>query len=131
MRLTIENPENLNLAGFCNYLIKWVKENLTYNKEELVDRDSYLQKIIPNYNWYQLINQAKNNFIFYKQKSTYIIELSNEIYIYRTKFKLKDLIALLEYGNNEMPKYPIFTKLFDTIAEDLQTIFEGYGEEEN
>ena len=71
---------------------------------------------------------ALNNLIFIKQPvdNSYIIEISPNEYIPNFNAKFIDIANLVNYGTISIQAYPIFDKVFDSVAKKLHQIYKDY-----
>ena len=137
MNLIIDQELDLDLSDFCDFIIKYIQENLPRNLDErkLLRYDDYINnniKIDFAYNERrilsskELIISSTYNLIKRKFSKYYMIEIDPNIYIKDTNIKLVDIIKLINYGSLTLQPYPIYSNIMEEIAEDLDTLYEQF-----
>lgn len=129
MRLQLQDEKSILSKAFIEWLIIEIQSelNLRVKKSKLKNWDNYLN------NYFQLKNFTKNTY-----STEYIIQLGikNIIYKYDAKLieiyinehiyipgldrvKLNSICKLVNYGNQELAGYPIFSEVFNYIADNI------------
>lgn len=138
MQLLIINSDEGNLHLFCKFLINKIKQRIInlmdpakyVIRDKILNEDENIIEFIGtkrNINCLVIMRQALNN-LRYKSTATneYIIDIDPNIYLYRTKTRLIEIIKLLEYGRSDLKPYPIFRRVFNDMAEELQDLYEEF-----
>lgn len=137
MNLIIDQELDLDLSDFCDFIIKYIQENLSRSLDErkLLRYDDYINnniKIDFAYNKRrilsskELIISSTYNLIKRKFSKYYMIEIDPNIYIKDTNIKLVDIIKLINYGSLTLQPYPIYSNIMEEIAGDLDTLYEQF-----
>lgn len=134
MKLTLLNKSNLELDGFCDWLIGLMQEVLRDQVDpiKMLARDELLNKAI-NFTVKQkissevLIKLAINNLTWKRSIGTsYEIGINDKITVYGTRNTLYEVAKYLEYGSREMPPLYLFRGVFDAAANNLSRYYEDY-----
>lgn len=96
-----------NWDNYFNFRYNWWGEN---NKENVLS----------------ILVQGINSLNIYNIRENYIITINPNKNIPGTTAKLYDLCALINYGNLEMPPYPIFEKSFKQASAMTSLLFKNY-----
>ena len=105
---------------------------LNLNPDLLKNWDKYLNF---KYNWYgednknnilDILMQGINNLKIYSLDEEYIISINPNQVVSGTTAKLYDLCSLINYGNLEMPPYPIFKKSFEQASAVIDILLKDY-----
>lgn len=104
---------------------------LNLNPDLLKNWDIYLSS---NYKWERDANnnvlniliQGINNLKVYNLDEEYIISINPNQVVPGTTAKLYDLCSLINYGNLEMPPYPIFKKSFEQASAVIDILLRDY-----
>lgn len=137
MNLIIDQELDLDLSEFCDFVIKYIQENLPKSLDErkLLRYDDYINNNIKIDFAYdkkrilsskELLISSTYNLIKRKFSKYYMIEIDPNIYIKDTNIKLVDIIKLINYGSLTLQPYPIYSNIMEEIAEDLDTLYEQF-----
>lgn len=132
MRLVIEENDLIDIK-FIKWLIKRIKKLiiLKCNSRKL----SSIQNYVDNNNPFNtrnkisingIILQASQNIIFYKHKSYFYIMVNPIIRAQGMDLKLEDVCKFINYGNFEMPGYPLFTNIYFDIKDNIKEYLKQY-----
>lgn len=132
MRLVIEENDLINIK-FIKWLVKRIKKLiiLKCNSRKL----SSIQNYVDNNNPFntpnkisinRIILQASQNIIFYKHKSYFYIMINPIIRAQGMDLKLEDVCKFINYGNFEMPGYPLFTNIYFDIKDNIKEYLKQY-----
>lgn len=143
MNLVIDNPDNLDLFNFCNWLIPKIRGHIlnSINKKLLIKWDKFLNSSnILQFNkgfnrplstkdliiaslYYLRVSKNANN--------SYIIEIDPNRNIPNSSAKFINIIKLIDKGNLSISPYNIITKTMNYFANNLQDYYQSYLEEAN
>ena len=79
-----------------------------------------------NINIFSILHLGLETLQFQEQGDQYIIQLNPNIFIQGLTAKLYDICALVNYGNLDMPPYPIIDKVFDTLCDNVTELYQEY-----
>lgn len=130
MKLKLVNDQRYT-EPFIRYLTKAVKAEIIANKNvrklipfgEMLDRLDI--KATPNIVIEKALKEIKYRKIESADEVGYEIYL-NEDAMFDAKYKIIDLIKLLENGNMELNGYPLFTDAFKKIKEEINDQYKLY-----
>lgn len=137
MNLHISNEDELDLNGFCNWLIEQMQIYMQSNIDErqLARFDAFIFnnqiiRTIDNSNRYisckSILIGSTYNLIFEKTSNEYIISINPNINIPNTYNKFIDIVSLIDSGNLSLPSYSIYSDMMEFFAKDLQLYYEEY-----
>lgn len=143
MRLFINNPSNEPLDKFIyEYVIPEINLVFSYklNNARCLNWTKYFQTI--NLGWityknnkrvipsaYEVLIAGIKNLRVLNCINHYIIEINPNEIAPKTRAKLIDICNLINYGNLEMPAYPIFEDTFNEVLINLPNLYEKYLED--
>ena len=136
MNLIIDDIKSKNFDSFVEWLIEQIQQHFigSINPQRLIVFDNYFK----NFDWgfidkkthfistKQLLISAIYNLRYRKTMNSYTIEINPNAVIPSTSAKFIDIAKLVNYGNVELPAYPIFTDTFDYIADNFGFFFDEY-----
>lgn len=137
MNLHISNKDELNLNGFCNWLIEQMQIYMQSNIDErqLARFDAFIFnnqiiRTIDNSNRYisckSILIGSTYNLIYEKTSNEYIISINPNINIPNTYNKFIDIVSLIDSGNLSLSSYSIYSDMMEFFAKDLQLYYEEY-----
>lgn len=137
MNLHISNEDELDLNGFCNWLIEQMQIYMQSNIDErqLARFDAFIFnnqiiRTIDNSNRYisckSILIGSTYNLIFEKTSNEYIISINPNINIPNTYNKFIDIVSLIDSGNLSLSSYSIYSDMMEFFAKDLQLYYEEY-----
>lgn len=128
--LEIQNVDNLDLDKFCEYLIGMMREYLLteidkmqtkrfddYIKEKGIIKSIYRNGKTPMVK--DILVASTSHLIVNKVNSNYIIKLNPNAKIPNTSAKFIEIIKLVDEGNLEVKRYPIYSDMTDFFAKNL------------
>ena len=143
MRLFINNPSDEPLDKFIyEYVIPEINLVFSYklNNARCLNWTNYFQtidlgwityknnkKVIPSA--YEVLIAGIKNLRVLDCTDHYIIEINPNEIAPKTRAKLIDICNLINYGNLEMPAYPIFEDTFNEVLINLPNLYEKYLED--
>ena len=143
MRLFINNPSDEPLDKFIyEYVIPEINLVFSYklNNARCLNWTKYFQtidlgwityknnkKVIPSA--YEVLIAGIKNLRVLDCTDHYIIEINPNEIAPKTRAKLSDICNLINYGNLEMPAYPIFEDTFNEVLINLPNLYEKYLED--
>lgn len=143
MRLFINNPSDEPLDKFIyEYVIPEINLVFSYklNHARCLNWTKYFQtidlgwityknnkKVIPSA--YEVLIAGIKNLRVLDCANHYIIEINPNEIAPKTRAKLIDICNLINYGNLEMPAYPIFEDTFNEVLINLPNLYEKYLED--
>lgn len=143
MRLFINNPSHENLDKFIyEYIFPEIQLIFTYNLNisRCTNWTKYFHKIdlgwityknhktiIPSA--YEILLAGLKNLRVLNCHNHYIIEINPNEIAPKTRAKLIDICNLINYGNLEMPGYPIFENTFNEVLIHLPDLYKQYLED--
>lgn len=136
MNLKILDIQSKNFDSFIEWLIKQIQQYFigSINPDKLIIFDIYFK----DFNWgfkdkrthfistNQLLISTIYNLRYTKSMDNYTIDINPNVIIPNTSAKFIDIAKLINYGNLEVPAYPIFTDTFDYIADNFEFFFNEY-----
>ena len=137
MHLVIDNPENLDLDGFCKWLIPQIQRYLeaSIDDNHLIRWDYYLNMGSTFLKTYRFDRQVSSreiliagsyNLVVKKQPTQYTIELNLNTIIPNSSAKFINVITLINNGNLSMQGYNIYTQVMNYIADNIDYYFKAY-----
>lgn len=131
MKLIIENLTHKNLKPFIlNYVIPMASQILysIMDKKQIKKIDNYISKFYNiNIGAAKIIDLGIKNLIIQNMGNTYQLQIDPNIVIPKTSAKLYDICALINYGNVEIPPYPIFDNTMNKLAQFIPSLYDEYG----
>lgn len=110
------------------FLIEHINDEQLYIFNKLFLESEISQEILAyplnNFDIRNFIYIALNNLIYRKIKGNYIIEINPNKYI--NNLNVAYICKLLNYGNNEIRGYPIFTNCFEYILRNINSFYNIY-----
>ena len=136
MQLRIEYKEDSLPKEFAYWLIKKIQTLIVANidtkqvskfdkylNENSIFETTYLKEISTR----NIIEQASNNMEVSESENQYTIQINqNMMVIGLDRVKLTTAFKLINYGNSDIKGYPIFTDIFNMIADNINTYVEIY-----
>ena len=125
MRLFIKGKDDIDLLPFLqtyisNMMRSYVKShidvNVLFNYKEYVGVQNLLNTLFR-------VNYIRCR----KVRYDYIIDINPNIFVSGSFAKLDDICRLINYGNSELPAYPIFTNMFNYVKENFYVLYKYYG----
>lgn len=137
MNLEIKNIENLDLDEFCEYLIERMQEYIvtSIDERQLERFDEYLNntdtiRFTGGRKGYisakEILINSTYNLITKKVDNEYNIEIDKNKYIYNTNAKFIDIVKLINYGNLSLAPYPIYDRMMNEFAENIQELWDDF-----
>lgn len=136
MVLKIENKGKYDLFPFSIYLSKQFAQiqNQLIDNEKLVLFDKFLHGYLSDIDdinssqtnaisAQELIKIAQNNVISTRSSGLITLSINDKITIPNTHIKIEPLCRLLNYGNFDLPPYPIFDLTFDYISNHINELY--------
>ena len=140
MNLIIDQDGSENLNAFCEIIIKHIQETLPNMLDEsrLAPFDEYINtdlkikfrttaRILSSR---ELLIASTYNLRYRKHSNSYIIKINPNVYVYDTSIKIIDIIKLINYGNLILAPYPIYDKIMDNNADNLNQLYRDYKDSE-
>lgn len=141
MFLEIINEENLNLSGFCEYLIPLIQEyaedESNWDSAQIEKWDSELRTselswavdatdtpIIPSVKF--IINQYFDNLTYTTTSGNYLITSNKNLLLNYTDITIDSLASRINDGILDEKGYPYFDEVFQYFADNLQKYFDDY-----
>lgn len=141
MFLEIENEDNLNLNGFCEYLIPLIQEyaedegNWDLAQIEKWDNEFKVSElswavdatntpIIPSVKF--IINQYFDNLTYTTTSGNYLITSNKNLLLNYTDITIDSLASRINDGILDEKGYPYFDEVFQYFADNLQEYFDDY-----
>lgn len=141
MNLVIENPDNIDLNGFCKSLIVKMQEYMhmnmnpfkLYKWDEFLNSGNFVRRYFSKaaVSTAEILLASTYNLIVRQQRNLYIIEIDPSINIPNTSAKFINIVNLITYGNLSCPAYNIYNEMMRYFADNLQYYYELYLEEVN
>lgn len=126
MRIVIEK-DNIIDEAFIKWLIRFIKSDIIrkLNNRHLNRLNNYINtnntfEYDKSINVKKVIIQSLNTLGYKKSGNHYIITFNEIIPFYSTKFKLKDILNFITYGNFEIKGCSIISEVFDSIQNNLE-----------
>lgn len=129
MLLQLSNPESQDLTDLCGEIITKLsiraRETTWYTPGLTQLWDTYLSElyksanVVPNVA--QVFESYFDNLIYEQQGTDYIIRVDPNARLNGVHATIQELANIINYGTLDMPSYPIFDKLFDAEAQELNT----------
>lgn len=134
MFLLIKNPNNIDLSSFCEYLctkfIRYSKSDSWYTPELTALWDNYFTELYKEKEsrpTVRLVFQAYFSNLSCKTVADGVVIVSNKNYkLPGINELVVDLAKIINYGTLEMPKYPLFDKLFDFVADNIDNEYSAW-----
>lgn len=128
MELRIINEENLELSGFCEWLLPKIKdyivENINIRKLQKFNGVKWGDYKINNlYPW---VIETLNFLEIKKRQQDYIIQINSTAKV--GDISVINLAKFINYGNLEISGYPIYDEAFNFFANNLQYYYSMYQE---
>lgn len=99
---------------------------LSINHAKLVQIDKYFSEVLLlDYSARDIINFSLKHIIIVIYEDKYELKIDNNIY-YKDNVKLIDLVKLINFGNLELRPYPIYTKEFNKITDNIDNLYLMY-----
>ena len=141
MFLEIINEENLNLNGFCEYLIPLIQEyaedETNWDSTQIEKWDSELRTselswavdatntpVIPSVKF--IINQYFDNLTYTTTSGNYLITSNKNLLLNYTDITINSLASRINDGILDEKGYPYFDEVFQYFANNLQEYFDDY-----
>ena len=136
MELIIDNPDGMDLHGFCEWLREFMFEYIADNLDEgkLIVFDDYVNTKM-NLVWQgpkrhisvkDLMLSVPANLICLHQLNYSKFMIDSNIIIPNTAAKFINIINLINYGNMDLPSYNFIDEMFNKIAENLNAFYDIY-----
>ena len=140
MQLIINNPDNLNLDAFCDWLKLRISNDISrdsfpinearaqtweeYLREADVGwrRDAQNQPIIPTFK--SIIYNFFDNLVVEKINQSYVIKANEILNVPGTSITWYMLARLINYGTLATPRYQYFDDVLNFYAEHLEELYE-------
>lgn len=141
MFLQILNPDNIDLQGFCNWLIPKIKEYANdqnnWDKalvEEWVKyfnlydfgwgRDIANQPIVPSFAF--IVDSYFSNQVICKTNGSYFIMGNKNTLLNYTDISIDSLAAMINDGTVDKKSYPFFEQVYEYFASRLSDYYQSY-----
>ena len=127
MRLVINNPENLDLNFFCDYLIDYLRGvhfNISDLDAKLIEQwNEYLKILFPDVQVTveHLIQLFFDNQIYYKEKNNYVITVDRAIKI--EDVPIERIAQTIQDGALGIPGFDIFEQSYEAIGAQIATLY--------
>lgn len=131
MKLIINYEAKYEMYPFISYLVRCFKDRL----DDLLDEnrlriyDQYLHEYIfftpehKNITFKSILYSLSNKMKIRKTHTGYEIFIDPNAYVDGTNIKIEPLCRLLNYGNQELPPYPIIETIFTELANNINTYY--------
>lgn len=138
MYLEIDNPDNLELEAFTN----WLRDQIIDYVEDTSTRETSLGNLWSEYfenndlGWARdesntpvapstdfILNSYFDNLIINKNGYNYIITVDPNIKVKGTNLTIDALSALINYGTLLVPPYPYIDDIFELFSDRLQEYY--------
>ena len=141
MELFIENPNNANIADFMNWLCEEIEEfvaekNLRIPKLEVIwdealeesgldwPKDELGNPVAPTTSF--IINEYFTHLMVEEVNEGFRITVMPELYLRGSNLTIEFLAAYINNGNISTPAYRYFDDVFDTFADNLESMYLEY-----
>lgn len=143
MYLEIENPEEMDIAPFA----EWLCERLRESAADPATHDPSLETLWSNYfedndlGWPRddsddpiapsagfIIDMYFNNLILQRRGQNIIITVDPTATLRGTSITIDSLAALMNYGTLLTTSYPYFDSIFEAYADNLQEYYDQWAE---
>ena len=137
MKLLVSSSEHSD-----DKFIQWLIGILRIRLSTLIDfrrlkrlENYYNEEIAPEQEGSSEINLSQicvyilNNFVYFKTKQYYYITINNKKFLPGTHLSLYDIAMYINYGNQDVPGYPIFTDVFNDIMSNIEDYYRWYARE--
>lgn len=134
MQLTIMNKDLLELDGFCEWLVEFLKDVFRQSLDplKLKARDEKvnlaINKILPQTLTAEVaIKLAINNIEWKKQsKGKYQIFINQKAMIYGTSNTIYEVAKYIEFGGKGLMPLNFFRPLFSAVGKDINDYYSTY-----
>ena len=136
MELVLKDTTNKLKFGFLEWFCGKIKDDIIHNLDlkKLQKWDKYLNSVAQLRSIYkkkistkEIIWIAVNNLIFKSFPSIKVIEINPTILVPNLdNIKLVSICKLINYGNQEIAGYNIFSSSFDSVKDNLQKYIDQY-----
>lgn len=131
MKLIIQNPTQLDLTDFCEYLIDYFQNisvgQLNLNAKLISNWNRYLQVIFPEIegiNLPYIIGLFLDNQTYNSNQNSFFLEVNKNIKI--EGIPLERLVQTIEAGALDIKRYPIFTNIYKRVADILPILYKNW-----
>lgn len=141
MHLLIENPDNLDIKDFVEWIMKEISSQALSNRyrklevEKLWDeyfnsvdfgwrRDEFGKQIVPTVNF--IINQFFTNLRIYVVGNNFDITVDPEVKIMGTDISVENLATVMNYGTLDMQPYGYFELMFELFGKSIQDLYDEW-----
>lgn len=126
MRLILQNPFDLDLDSFCDYVIERLQQevvNVDFNQQLINLWDEYLKVVFPDLkvNTLKIIEIYFDNQIFRQEKENYIITVNPNTKI--SNIPLEQVAQTIAQGTLDIKGYDIFSDIYNKIASNIDMIY--------
>lgn len=127
MSLIIENPNNLDLDGFCNYLISILylesKNTSEFNAKLIGQWNEYLQIVFPDLNLTiaSIIESYFKNQIYKEENQNYIVCVDKNTKI--DNISIEKIAQTIEVGALDIKGYNIFQQIYQRVADKIPQLY--------
>ena len=146
MFLRIDNPEGLELQGFCEWLITQIQDRAndsTLWNQGLVDswsnyfhqfdfgwpRDVANQPLVPSFAL--IVDSYFSSLKVYKTGGSYYILADENRLLNSTEITIDSLASMINNGTVDMKGYPFFDEIFDFFAENVGDYYSLYVDQQS
>lgn len=131
MKLIINYEAKYDMYPFMSYLIRCFKDRLDdlLDENKLKIYDLYLHENIlftpehKNITYKSILYSLSNKMKIRKTQNGYEIFIDPNAYVDGTNIKIEPLCKLLNYGNQELPPYPIIEIIFNDLADRINEYY--------
>lgn len=141
MELIIKNKdpiENNEIKSFCYWLIKEIPTIALslLNNKKLIKLNEFINKYnVIHWRFKERYLSVKdiilgsfNNLIVVQNNNNFIIKLNSNAYIPNTSNSYISIAKLINYGNINIPAYPIYDQVFNYVSKNLGIYYTMFNE---
>ena len=137
MKLLIERNKSID-DKFIGWIINIVRTNIasTTDLRKLKKLETYFNDVVisdqddvSEINFSRVLIGILNNLVYSKSKDYYHITVNPKRFLPSTHISLYDVAMYINYGNQEVAGYPIFTTVFNEVSNNIDSYYKWYSRE--